>query len=80
VNNQKINPTVLALLGVLVLDILTFIAQPSVITLIARRSGVDRARVFTKPLFHLGALGVSLILLLKVGLFLLLLFFAVHTR
>jgi small-conductance mechanosensitive channel len=78
VNNQKINPTVLALLGVLVLAILIFIAQPPVIAFIAEKSGVHLARIFSVPLFHLGTVGVSLTLLLKVGMFLLFLFFAAH--
>jgi small-conductance mechanosensitive channel len=78
VNNQRMNPTVLVLLGILVLAIVIFVAQPEVITFIARRSGVDLGRVFTAPLFHLGNLGVSLILLLKVALFLLFLFFVSH--
>ena len=52
--NQKINPTVLALLGVLLLAFLIFIAQPPVMTFIAQRSGIDLARIFTGRCFIWG--------------------------
>ena len=77
-NSKKINPTLLALLGVLLLAVLIFIAQPPMLDLIARRTGIDLGHIFNTPIFHMGTLGVTLSLLLKVCIFLLFLLYISH--
>ena len=73
--NKRTFRYLLFLVAVLLAVVVFFLEQPRVITSVAAKTGIDLHRVFSQPLVHLGEVEVTPILLLKVGLFFLVLLF-----
>lgn len=73
--NKRTFRYLLFLLAALLAASVFFLEQPRVIKSVTAKTGIDLRMVFSQPLFRLGEVDVTPILLLKVGLFLLILLF-----